>query len=348
MSCNTCQTNFSFFTKNVGCPSCGYSSCSKCLKYKCDIPDIGKKKVCGRCYNKLNNMNKSSPEDTIQEASMSSENLQKKKKYCTMKRPLAPIDITMKLDSLENPVKPPIVIYKHTDHWDALKRGLEPADQQIVDRLRKLKDEECNISVPTIDEIKQRLALLKDQDPQASGSNVINIHQVDVRTDQEKVDDLIQEYLAEIELPSTSDLCKEIQMRRNSSEDNELVTKVSAMEIETPPNMEDEDENEDEDEDENEDEAEDEDEDEDKDEDKDEDEYESKDECLICSRTADELDLYKCTGCKGDIYCSACFESFHDDFEMEKHKAIRFVKEDEKDKLSSAKMSLIQKLLTDS
>lgn len=104
--------------------------------------------------------------------------------------------------------------------------------------------------------------------------------------------------------------------------------------------MEDENENEDEDEDEHENE------DEDEDEDKDEDEYESKDECLICSRTANELDLYKCTGCKGDIYCSACFESFHDDFEMEKHKAIRFVKQDEKDKLSSAKMSLIQKLLT--
>lgn len=85
------------------------------------------------------------------------------------------LDIWSRLDSLENPVKPPIVIYKHTDHWDALKRGLEPADQQIVDRLRKLKDEERNISVPTIDEIKQRLALLKDQDPQASGSNLINV-----------------------------------------------------------------------------------------------------------------------------------------------------------------------------
>lgn len=143
-------------------------------------------------------MKKSSPEDSIQEPSMSNTSLE----------PLAPIDITMKweklifllmnnliaikyiqnilrnstiiniwsrLDSLENPVKPPIVIYKHTDHWDALKKGLEPADQQIVDRLQKLKEKERNISVPTIDEIRQRLALLKDQDPQASGSNVINI-----------------------------------------------------------------------------------------------------------------------------------------------------------------------------
>lgn len=61
---------------------------------------------------------------------------------------------------------------------------------------------------------------------------LLQIYQVDTRTDQEKADDLIQEYLAEMELPSTSDLCKEIQMRRNSLEDNELVTTISAMEIE--------------------------------------------------------------------------------------------------------------------
>lgn len=247
--------------------------------------------------------------------------------------PLAPIDITMKLASLENPVRPPIIIYKHTDHWDTLKQGLDPADQQIVDRLRKLK-EERNISVPTIDEIAQRLALLKDQDPQASGSNVINIHQVDTRTDQEKADDLIKEYMAEMKLPSSSELYNEIHMTLKSSQYDELVNRYSAMEIETPPNMEDEDENEEEDEDE------------DEDKDKDEDEDESRNECLVCMQTADELELYRCTGCKGDLFCSTCFESFHDNFEMEKHKAILFVKQDEKDKLSSAKMNLIQKLLT--
>lgn len=57
--------------------------------------------------------------------------------------------------------------------------GLEPADQQIVDRLRKLKDEERNIPLPTVEEINQRLALLKDQNPEASGSNVINVREQD-------------------------------------------------------------------------------------------------------------------------------------------------------------------------
>lgn len=66
-------------------------------------------------------------------------------------------------------------MYKQTNHWEKLKKGLEPADQQIVDRLQKLKDDKRNHSLPTDDEIKQRLALLKDQDPEANRSKAINV-----------------------------------------------------------------------------------------------------------------------------------------------------------------------------
>lgn len=82
-------------------------------------------------------------------------------------------------------------------------------------------------------------------------------------------------------------------------------------------------------------------------EDEDEDEDENENECVMCSRTANESDLYRCMGCTGDLYCPSCFESSHDESEMiDKHKTIRFIKEDKRDKLSSAKMSLIRKLLT--
>lgn len=67
-------------------------------------------------------------------------------------------------------------MYKHTNHWDQFKKGLEPADQEIVDRLQKLKNKEQNIPLPSVDEIKRRLALLKDQDPESNGnSNVMNV-----------------------------------------------------------------------------------------------------------------------------------------------------------------------------
>lgn len=214
MSCNTCQTKFSLFTRDIGCPNCGFSHCNKCLKYKCDVPNVGTKRVCGRCY-KLNQRRNSNSKASMNDASMSN----------AAEGPVAPIDITMKLDSLENPAKPPVVMYKNTNRWDTFKKGLEPADQQIVDRLQKLKDKEQSTPLLSIEEIKRRLALLKDQDPEANGnSNVVNIYQVDTRTDQQKTDDLIQEYLAQLDLSSSNDPCKEIQGRLSSlrDEDDEM------------------------------------------------------------------------------------------------------------------------------
>lgn len=79
-----------------------------------------------------------------------------------------------RLDLLENPVKPPIVMYKHTNHWDRFKTGLEPADQEIVERLRKLKEEDKTTAL-SVDEIKRRLALLKDEDPD------VRQHRINVR-----------------------------------------------------------------------------------------------------------------------------------------------------------------------
>lgn len=75
-------------------------------------------------------------------------------------------------------------------------------------------------------------------------------------------------------------------------------------------------------------------EDDDDDEDEDEEEEEEENECVMCSRTTNEMDLYRCTGCTGDLYCPTCFESSHDEAELDKHKAVPFVKQD---KLSSRK-----------
>ncbi|XP_034180740.1 abscission/NoCut checkpoint regulator isoform X1 [Osmia lignaria lignaria] len=310
MSCNICQTKFSFFTKEVACPSCGFSYCNKCLKYKCNIPDKGVKKVCGRCFSKYNFTKNSNSNSSMDMSDQHSELL-------------PPVDITKKLDSLENPAKPPIVMYKHTNHWDKFKKGLEPADQEIVDRLRKLKEEDKTVAL-SVDEIKRRLALLKDEDPDASNHKV-NVNQVDTRTDQQKADDLIQEYLEQLELSSGSDSVSEMQARlrslqgiadkphthanKNLDDDDDderhvakkLIAKALAeaelekkyeedvdelqeMEIEEGKCTDDE---------------------------------EEKPSCVTCDQTEN---LERCLGCHGDLYCPTCFEDNHDDFEMRKHK----------------------------
>lgn len=233
--------------------------------------------------------------------------------------PLAPVDITKKLDSLENPAKPPIVMYKHTSHWDKFKKGLEPADQEIVDRLQKLKEEEKSTAL-SVDEIRRRLALLKDEDPDASNHKT-NIHQVDTRTDQQKTDDLIQEYLEQLELSSGSDPASEIQTRLRSlqgmshaprkhsreeiDDDAKHVTKRLIAKALAEAALEKKYE-------------------EDVDELDDEMEIEArkrspdeKPTCVMCDQTEN---LEECLGCHGDLYCIVCFEDNHDDFEMKKHK----------------------------
>ncbi|XP_033336619.2 abscission/NoCut checkpoint regulator [Megalopta genalis] len=326
MSCNICQAKFSFFTKEVACPGCGYSHCGKCLKYKCTIPDGRVAKVCGRCYNNYNSVKKV---NSLDRTAMSHE----------QEESLALVDITKKLDSLENPAKPPIVMYKHANHWDKFKSGLEPVDQVIVDRLRKLKEKDKS-SALSVDEIRKRLALLKDEDPGGAGNSKTNIHLVDLRTDQQKTDDLIQEYLSQLELTSGSDPISEIHSRlrslrglsniheRHSDEitddddddgnDEEtritkkLIAKALAeaalekqyeedideledMEVDTSKRVYKEDK-----------------------EAKDEDE--EKPTCVMCDESRN---LEKCLGCYGDLYCSACYENNHDESEMKKHKKIR-------------------------
>lgn len=56
-------------------------------------------------------------------------------------------------------------MYRQGSKLDKLSVGLDPTDQEIVNRLKKLRNEDKEIPPPTEDEIRIRLALLKDQDP---------------------------------------------------------------------------------------------------------------------------------------------------------------------------------------
>ncbi|XP_011502524.1 PREDICTED: abscission/NoCut checkpoint regulator [Ceratosolen solmsi marchali] len=190
MSCNICQVKFSFFTQENGCPNCRFACCNKCLQYRYNLPNIGEKKICARCYNKLQMLKK---KHTLTEDIDISDELNK---------PLPPIDITKKLESLENPARPPIVMYKQSSKLDNLRAGLNPVDHEIINRLKKLKEEDKQLSVPSEDEIRRRLAILKDEDP-----DIVNrpTHQIDIRTNQQKTDDLINEYLERINIAKSDD-----------------------------------------------------------------------------------------------------------------------------------------------
>ncbi|KAF5275213.1 hypothetical protein FQR65_LT04247 [Abscondita terminalis] len=174
MSCNHCGTKFNFFHKEIGCPSCRLSFCNKCLKQKIKVPNKGETEqpVCKTCF-----LNLSSNSGV----------------YPSVKIP--PPDAYLKrLEELENPSPHPITIYKQDGRMANLRSGLAPADQQLLDRLEKLKDK---TKVPSNDDIRKRLNNLKGGNEYVEGPSNKPIISVETRSDQEQVDNLLDMFVKE-------------------------------------------------------------------------------------------------------------------------------------------------------
>ncbi|KAL7307993.1 hypothetical protein TKK_0000081 [Trichogramma kaykai] len=308
MTCNTCQKYFGLLTRELACPKCGYSYCKSCLKYKWKVPNTGQqKKICGPCFNKSSRSNSHFTND------------------------LTPGELTKKLEYLENPAKPPIVLYKGPSKLDELGKNLDPADKIILDRLKNLKGMRNEVGpVPTEDEIRQRLAQLRDQHFDSTNQPK-NVYQADTRSDQQKADDLITEYLGALALnknteEAASNIDQVIQSRLDRlrgvdsskySNTNVMDYKEQSEEDETRkiieealararlmPTT-------------------------DKDSDLDEDlnktsSEDDETECMYCNTCEDCKDLVWCHTCEKKVQCRDCFEDNHDEEQIETHKVVPY------------------------
>lgn len=114
-----------------------------------------------------------------------------------------------KLDKQEAVKKSSVTVHSAPDQRLAnLKRGLSAEDQELVDRLAKLRSEVRDIKgVPSQDEIEERLAKLKGLDPkvykQPAFSPAVAKLAVDSATD------LLNQMSEEVAIDSQSDLPKE-------------------------------------------------------------------------------------------------------------------------------------------
>ncbi|RNA28551.1 abscission ut checkpoint regulator isoform X2 [Brachionus plicatilis] len=65
MSCYRCAEKFRFFKKELGCPNCGFSFCSKCLDFRIKVPNKGDKvlSVCQKCHDSLKGEQNSKAQD---------------------------------------------------------------------------------------------------------------------------------------------------------------------------------------------------------------------------------------------------------------------------------------------
>ncbi|XP_041969470.1 abscission/NoCut checkpoint regulator [Aricia agestis] len=183
MSCNTCAKSFSILRQEKGCPGCGFSYCSKCLSYKIFLKKINSEaKVCVKCKRKAE-------------------------------------------EGETSTVTPPDAYYKRVGALDSdfntKDKSLDPQDQQILERLQKLKAKPpIPTSTVTVGDIESRLQKLKGDVPVVSDSELqerlANIKGLpvtalqskpvvlttDKRTEQEQIDDLLKRYSEQANIDS--------------------------------------------------------------------------------------------------------------------------------------------------
>lgn len=189
MACNQCAVKFNFFHKENGCPNCGLSFCNKCLKNKIKVPNKGEIpiNVCKICYNQL-------------------------------------IRVGNSVVPNSNVVIPPETYFKRIEGQDkisetvnapsvsATKNKLSPVDQKMYERLEKLKERK---GTPISEaELRKRLAKLKGENlVEGTSKNMSPLVPLDTRSDREKTDDLLEQFVKERDIELQHDPQEEIEAR---------------------------------------------------------------------------------------------------------------------------------------
>ncbi|KAL5008294.1 hypothetical protein ScPMuIL_013875 [Solemya velum] len=197
MSCYSCGETFGVFKKERGCKNCGYAFCSRCLPRTIKVPKLDNKThhVCNKCYNILTG--KTKPEDTTGRYS-------------------PPEAFKKRVAALEN--KSSAVggaTGLGTSKVKSEHRGLSKSDCEIAERLEKLREKPQSQEKVTDQDIHTRLARLKGREPSAWDTEKKRFYQPpDRRSQQEEVNDLLDEIANEVDLDShLPDPTSEIEAR---------------------------------------------------------------------------------------------------------------------------------------
>lgn len=205
-------------------------------------------------------------------------------------------------------------------------------DEEIEERLRKLKSDKTETSVMDQKSIEERLARLKGMDPNLYSMPPITVYQhMKQKTDSEKTDQLLEQLAEELNIDDSTRVSFATTRRSSTDEDIErrLVRlkgqqqsdqkkKMSSlMDLDSDLDEETEQKNlidrllaesklpsipl-----------------------DTNEDNLEIGSDCLPWCQICNEDAVIKCVDCLGDLYCKQCFLDFHDDSDLKKHKTEPF------------------------
>ncbi|XP_060606895.1 abscission/NoCut checkpoint regulator-like isoform X2 [Ruditapes philippinarum] len=196
MSCYGCGSAFNAFKREHGCKNCGFSFCMKCMPNKYSIPKLNNEKhrVCMKCYNILTG--KVKPKDENPAKYSPPENYRKR---------------MAALEEREAGGNKPSHSKQHGSHvvgaHKSQHKNMSKADREIQERLEKLRKDktpqEIEASKVTAQDLENRLAQVKGMDPSRySSSNKPVYHAPDRRTQQEQMNDLLDEISSEVVLDS--------------------------------------------------------------------------------------------------------------------------------------------------
>ncbi|ETN58693.1 hypothetical protein AND_009730 [Anopheles darlingi] len=216
MACTSCAKQFGFFTKEHGCPVCKFSFCTGCLKYK--LVREGKKlTVCLRCAKLSAGTTDDSGQQSLPQAAL------------VKPSPGLGDDSVVKV--------PPII--SATDFES--QSNEEESIRNRLASLRTVHDDDASSAgqshntssigpQDTVD-IEKRLAALKGteyKDAAMRNAAAQRFMAPDHRTEEQKVQDLIGQYVAETKLDEVTD-------SRAAEQDEEIVRRLNALKEIVPP-----------------------------------------------------------------------------------------------------------------
>ncbi|CAG9789364.1 unnamed protein product [Diatraea saccharalis] len=177
MACNSCAKPYTLFRKEKGCPSCGFSYCSKCLHHSLFVNKLNSyAKVCAKCSNStdLNKQKSLEPPDAYYKrigALLNEDGSANNKTDDEIKKRL----LKLKVDK---------------------SNATEPSENSIEERLQKLKGGQPSTSDA---ELQARLANLRGV-PDKNSQNKPIILTANLRTEQQQADDLLQRYMEQAKI----------------------------------------------------------------------------------------------------------------------------------------------------
>lgn len=188
-SCYSCGTEFGIFKKEHGCKNCGFAFCGKCLNKKIEVPRLNNSRVsvCNRCFGIIKGDIKP---DTVPH----SPPLAYKKRIEALKSGAG--KTTSSASSGHKKVSTTSVSLDSNKY-----RGMAKADIEIAQRLEKLREKNIVTKSETSEQLEDRLAALKGMDPSRYKESKKPVFRAaDRKTQQEQVDDLLEEIAATVAL----------------------------------------------------------------------------------------------------------------------------------------------------